>query len=216
MGFERAARTARLAALALLTDARKERRRDGQQLRGRDEWRFIPVRKTRAMIEALCASARCRSINWKPGPASAPSGSIWCSARINFCETISAIIADEMAIGVMNNKTRRCASFQFREGCRWKWWSSAGLLGSAPIMAVNRFSSDGFIRRGGRSRPLQSLRNLEMPVYEITCDLILLATCGCERYRSRNKSKPKPDLSGTWELIAKPKQRQQVELVQSA
>jgi len=75
-------------------------------------------------------------------------------------ETIAAIIADEMAIGVMNNKTTAVRIIPVPGRDVGEMVEFGGLLGSAPIMPVNRFSSEVFIRRGGRiPAPVQSLRN---------------------------------------------------------
>ena len=75
-------------------------------------------------------------------------------------ETIAAIIADEMAVGVMNNKTTAVRIIPVPGRKVGDMVEFGGLLGSAPIMAVSRFSSDQFIRRGGRiPAPVQSLRN---------------------------------------------------------
>jgi len=75
-------------------------------------------------------------------------------------ETIAAIIADEMAIGVMNNKTTAVRIIPVPGREVGETVEFGGLLGSAPIMHVNRFLSDQFIRRGGRiPAPVQSLRN---------------------------------------------------------
>jgi len=75
-------------------------------------------------------------------------------------ETIAAIIADEMAIGVMNNKTTAVRIIPVPGKEVGEMVEFGGLLGSAPIMQVSRFSSERFIRRGGRiPAPIQSLRN---------------------------------------------------------
>ena len=67
-------------------------------------------------------------------------------------ETIAGIIADEMAIGVINNKTTAV-----REGDTLEF---GGLFGSAPVMPVNQFAGSVFAHRGGRfPAPLNSLKN---------------------------------------------------------
>ena len=64
-------------------------------------------------------------------------------------ETIAGIIADEMAIGVINNKTTAVRVLEF-----------GGLFGSAPVMPVNQFAGNVFAHRGGRfPAPLNSLKN---------------------------------------------------------
>jgi uncharacterized protein (UPF0210 family) len=75
-------------------------------------------------------------------------------------ETIAAIIADEMAIGVMNNKTTAVRIIPAPGKVVGDVVEFGGLLGSAPVMPVNSFSSSVFIRRGGRiPAPIHSLRN---------------------------------------------------------
>ena len=75
-------------------------------------------------------------------------------------ETLSAIIADEAAIGMINKKTtavRIIPVIGMQEG---EIVEFGGLLGRAPIMGVKPFSSEKMIKRGGRiPAPLQSLIN---------------------------------------------------------
>ena len=75
-------------------------------------------------------------------------------------ETLSAIIADEAAIGMINQKTTAVRIIP-APGCKvGDRVEFGGLLGSAPVMPVSRFSSADFIARGGRiPAPLHSLRN---------------------------------------------------------
>ncbi|MPM78043.1 hypothetical protein SDC9_125053 [bioreactor metagenome] len=74
--------------------------------------------------------------------------------------TISAIIADEISIGVINSKTtavRLIPAYGKDVGDEVEF---GGLLGKAPIIAVNPYGCDNFIKRGGRiPAPIQSLRN---------------------------------------------------------
>ena len=74
--------------------------------------------------------------------------------------TISAIIADEIAIGTVNNKTtavRIIPAPGLKEGDTVEF---GGLLGEGPVMRVNPFGSEKFIARGGRiPAPIHSLRN---------------------------------------------------------
>src|SRR5437763_8596957 len=75
-------------------------------------------------------------------------------------ETIAAIIADEMAIGVMNNKTTAVRIIPAPGKDVGEQVEFGGLLGTAPIVPVNRFACADFIRRGGRiPAPIHSLRN---------------------------------------------------------
>jgi uncharacterized protein (UPF0210 family) len=74
--------------------------------------------------------------------------------------TIAAIIADEMAIGMVNNKTTAARLIPVPGKKAGDWAEFGGLLGGAPIMAVNPASSDAFIARGGRiPAPIHSFRN---------------------------------------------------------
>ena len=75
-------------------------------------------------------------------------------------ETISAIIADEAAIGMVNSKTTAVRILPVEGKHVGDRIEMGGLLGSAPIMPVHKKSSSAFIRRGGRiPAPLQSLKN---------------------------------------------------------
>ena len=75
-------------------------------------------------------------------------------------ETISAIIADEAAIGVINNKTTACRLIPVIGKGVGETAVFGGLLGEAPIIPLHREVSTDFINRGGRiPAPLHSLRN---------------------------------------------------------
>ena len=75
-------------------------------------------------------------------------------------ETISAIIADESAIGMVNNKTTAVRIIPVPGKGVGDVVEFGGLLGSAPIIPVHPESAAAFIARGGRiPAPLQSLRN---------------------------------------------------------
>src|SRR6266849_227291 len=160
MGFERAGTHGTTAALALLTDAVKKGGAMASGSVGGMSGAFIPVSEDAGMIEAA-----------RLGALSLDKLEAWtsvCSVGIDMvavpgstsAETISAIIADEMAIGVMNNKTTAVRIIPVPGRVVGDMVEFGGLLGSAPIMAVSRFSSDQFIRRGGRiPAPVQSLRN---------------------------------------------------------
>ena len=160
MGFERAGAHGTTAALAMLTDAVKKGGAMASNSVGGMSGAFIPVSEDAGMIEA----ARVGALTLEKLEA-------WtsvCSVGIDMvavpgstsAETIAAIIADEMAIGVMNNKTTAVRIIPVPGRDVGEMVEFGGLLGSAPIMAVNRFSSDQFIRRGGRiPAPVHSLRN---------------------------------------------------------
>jgi hypothetical protein len=75
-------------------------------------------------------------------------------------ETLAAIIADEIAIGVVNNKTTAVRIIPVPGKDVGDKVVYGGLLGEAPIMPVSRFGSEAFIRLGGRiPAPIISLRN---------------------------------------------------------
>jgi len=160
IGFERAGAHGTTAALALLTDAVKKGGAMAGSSVGGMSGAFIPVSEDAGMIEAA-----------RVGALSLEKLEAWtsvCSVGIDMvavpgstsAETIAAIIADEMAIGVMNNKTTAVRIIPVPGREVGEMIEFGGLLGSAPIMAVSRFSSDQFIRRGGRiPAPVHSLRN---------------------------------------------------------
>src|SRR6184192_1198245 len=160
MGFERAGTHGTTAALALLTDAVKKGGAMASGHVGGMSGAFIPVSEDSAMIEA--AQIGALSLEKLEAMTSV------CSVGLDMVavpgdtppEVIAAIIADEMAIGVMNNKTTAVRIIPVPGREVGDLVEFGGLLGSAPIMAVSRFSSDQFIRRGGRiPAPVQSLRN---------------------------------------------------------
>jgi uncharacterized protein (UPF0210 family) len=121
---------------------------------------FIPVSEDEGMIAAVQAGA----LNIEKLEAMTAV----CSVGLDMiavpgdtsAETIAAIIADEAAIGVINNKTtavRIIPAIGKKVGDSVEF---GGLLGRAPIMPVNTFSSKLFIERGGRiPAPVHSLRN---------------------------------------------------------
>jgi uncharacterized protein (UPF0210 family) len=75
-------------------------------------------------------------------------------------ETIAAIIADEMAIGVINNKTTGVRIIPAPKKGPGDWVKFGGLLGEAPVMPIKDGASHTFIHRGGRiPAPLKGLNN---------------------------------------------------------
>jgi uncharacterized protein (UPF0210 family) len=160
MGFERAGAPGTTAALALLTDAVKKGGAMASGHVGGMSGAFIPVSEDATMIEA----ARVGALTLEKLEA-------WtsvCSVGLDMiavpgatsAETIAAIIADEMAIGVVNNKTTAVRIIPAPGKTVGDTVEFGGLLGSAPVMPVNRYSPDIFIRRGGRiPGPIHSLRN---------------------------------------------------------
>jgi len=75
-------------------------------------------------------------------------------------DTLAGIIADEMAIGVMNHKTTAVRVIPVPGKVAGEWVEFGGLLGRAPIMPVSRGSCSAFVRRGGIiPAPVTSFRN---------------------------------------------------------
>ena len=75
-------------------------------------------------------------------------------------DTIAGIIADEMAIGMINKKTTAVRIIPVPGKNIGEEVVYGGLLGKAPIMNINNLSSTGFVRRGGRiPAPIHSLNN---------------------------------------------------------
>lgn len=160
MGFERAGTHGTTAALALLTDAVKKGGAMASGSVGGMSGAFIPVSEDAGMIEAA-----------QVGALSLEKLEAWtsvCSVGIDMvavpgatsAETIAAIIADEMAVGTMNNKTTAVRIIPVPGREVGEMVEFGGLLGRAPIMPVSVFSPAVFIRRGGRiPAPIHSLRN---------------------------------------------------------
>ncbi|MBW2736057.1 MAG: PFL family protein [Deltaproteobacteria bacterium] len=160
MGLEHAGAPGSTAALALLTDAVKKGGLMASSSVGGLSGAFIPVSEDHAMIEA----ARCGALSIEKLEAM----SAVCSVGLDMvaipgdtpAETISAIIADEISIGVVNNKTTAVRILPIpgkKAGESWEW---GGLLGTAQVQAVNPFGCAGFVRHGGRvPAPLISMRN---------------------------------------------------------
>ena len=147
-------------ALALLNDAVKKGGVMASSSVGGLSGAFIPVSEDAGMI----AAAREGALSLEKLEAM----TCVCSVGLDMIaipgdtsvETIAGIIADEMAIGVINGKTtavRVIPAIGHVEGDLLKF---GGLFGSAPVMAVNQYAGTVFARRGGRfPAPLNSLRN---------------------------------------------------------
>ena len=153
LGLETCGTHGTTAALALLNDAVKKGGVMASSSVGGLSGAFIPVSEDEGMIAAAekleamtCVCSVGLDMIAVPGDTPA--------------ETISAIIADEAAVGMVNSKTtavRLLPAPGKKEGDRIVL---GGLLGSAPVIPVHRESSELFIKRGGRiPAPLQSLKN---------------------------------------------------------
>ena len=160
MGLERCGTHGTTAALALLNDAVKKGGAMASSAVGGLSGAFIPVSEDTGMIRAVQEGA----LNLEKLEAM----TCVCSVGLDMIaipgdtrpETIAAIIADEAAIGVCNNKTTGVRIIPVPGKVTGEMVEFGGLLGRAPVMAVNNFSSTKFIRRGGRiPAPIHSLRN---------------------------------------------------------
>jgi uncharacterized protein len=160
MGLERTGTHGSTAALALLVDAVKKGGAMASSYVGGLSGAFIPVSEDRGMIEA----ARAGTLSL----AKLEAMTAVCSVGLDMvavpgdtpASTISAIIADEVAIGVMNRKTTGVRIIPVPGKGVGQEAVFGGLLGVAPIMAVNQESAERFIHKGGRiPAPLQSLIN---------------------------------------------------------
>ncbi|MBQ1302146.1 MAG: PFL family protein [Firmicutes bacterium] len=160
IGLEHAGAPGTTAALAMLNDAVKKGGVMASSHVGGLSGAFIPVSEDEGMIEA----ARIGALTLEKLEAM----TCVCSVGLDMiaipgdtsAATISGIIADEAAIGVINNKTtavRLVPAIGKKVGDEV---SFGGLLGSAPIIAVNPFKCDELVERGGRMpAPIHSMRN---------------------------------------------------------
>ena len=160
MGLESVGTHGTTAALALLNDAVKKGGVMASSHVGGLSGAFIPVSEDAGMIKAAQSGALTLE--------KLEAMTCVCSVGLDMIavpgdtpwETLSAIIADEAAIGVINTKTtavRIIPAPGKKVGDRVDF---GGLLGSAPVMPLNPCSSSIFINRGGRiPAPLSSLRN---------------------------------------------------------
>ncbi|GHV17377.1 hypothetical protein FACS189493_4870 [Spirochaetia bacterium] len=160
MGLEAAGTHGTTAALAMLTDMVKKGGVMASTHVGGFSGAFIPVSED----EGMAASVRSGAISLDKLEAMTSV----CSVGLDMialpgdtsAATISAIIADEMAIGMVNSKTTAVRVIPVPGKKAGDWAEFGGLLGGAPIMAVNPARSDVFISRGGRiPAPIHSFRN---------------------------------------------------------
>jgi hypothetical protein len=160
MGLERVGTHGSTAALALLNDAVKKGGAMASSHVGGLSGAFIPVSEDAAMIDAATIGA----ITFDKLEAM----TCVCSVGLDMiavpgdttAETISAIIADEAAIGMINRKTTAVRIIPAPGKKVGDMVEFGGLLGRAPVMALNPYSSKAFVERGGRiPAPLQALNN---------------------------------------------------------
>ena len=160
MGLECCGAHGTTAALALLNDAVKKGGVMASSHVGGLSGAFIPVTEDAGMIHA----AECGALTLTKLEAMTAV----CSVGLDMIaipgdtpsEVISAIIADEAAIGMVNSKTTAVRVIPAIGKKVGDELSFGGLLGNGPVMEVNRYSPAKFIGRGGRiPAPMQSLKN---------------------------------------------------------
>ena len=160
MGLEKCGAPGTTAALAILNDSVKKGGSMASSYVGGLSGAFIPVSEDAGMIKAVEAGALCME--------KLEAMTCVCSVGLDMIAipgdtppaTISAIIADEAAIGMINRKTTAVRLIPVpgkKVGDRVEF---GGLLGGAPVMKVSSFSSEDFIARGGRiPAPITALNN---------------------------------------------------------
>ena len=160
MGLEVCGTHGTTAALALLNDAVKKGGVMASNHVGGLSGAFIPVSEDEGMI----AAAKTGALHLDKLEAM----TCVCSVGLDMiavpgdtpASTLSAIIADEAAIGVVNTKTTAVRIIPAVGKKVGDMLEFGGLLGSAPIMPVHEFSSEAFVARGGRiPAPMHSLKN---------------------------------------------------------
>ncbi len=160
MGLESCGCCGTTAALAMLNDAVKKGGVMASNHVGGLSGAFIPVSEDEGMIQAVMR----KSLSIEKLEAMTAVCSVGIDMVVIPGDTsaavISALIADEAAIGMVNSKTtavRVIPAIGYKPGDTLNF---GGLLGYAPIMDINTFSPEVFVARGGRiPAPLQSLKN---------------------------------------------------------
>lgn len=160
MGLECCGAHGTTAALALLNDAVKKGGAMASSSVGGLSGSFIPVSEDAGMIAAVEKGGLSL--------AKLEAMTAVCSVGLDMIavpgdtppEIIAALIADEMAIGVINNKTTAVRVIPAPGKKVGDKVAFGGLLGEAPVMAVNNYAPHRFVRRGGRiPAPLRALTN---------------------------------------------------------
>lgn len=160
IGLEYAGAPGTTAALALLNDQVKKGGVMASSYVGGLSGAFIPVSEDQRMIDAVSAGALTLE--------KLEAMTCACSVGLDMIAipgdtspaTISGIIADEMALGMINQKTTAVRLIPVIGKTVGDQAEFGGLLGYAPIMPVNRFACDKFVNRGGRiPAPIHSFKN---------------------------------------------------------
>jgi uncharacterized protein (UPF0210 family) len=160
MGVSRMGRPGSTAALALLIDAVKK---GGAMASGRVgglSGTFIPVSEDAGMIRAVKEGALTLEKLEALTSVCSVGMDMFAIPGSTPADVISAIIADELAIGIANNKTTSVRVIPVPGKKAGQIIHFGGLLGSAPIMPVSKKASAAFIHRKGRMpAPIKALRN---------------------------------------------------------
>ena len=160
IGLEYAGAPGTTAALALLNDQVKKGGVMASSYVGGLSGAFIPVSEDQGMIDAVVANALTLE--------KLEAMTCVCSVGLDMiaipgdtkATTISGIIADEMAIGMVNQKTTAVRLIPVIGKGVGETVEFGGLLGYAPIMPVNQYSCDAFVNRTGRiPAPIHSFKN---------------------------------------------------------
>ena len=160
IGLEHPGAPGTTAALALLNDQVKKGGIMASSYVGGLSGAFIPVSEDQGMIDAVEAGALTLE--------KLEAMTCVCSVGLDMiaipgstrATTISGIIADEMAIGMINQKTTAVRLIPVIGKDVGEIVEFGGLLGYAPVMPVNKFSCDAFVNRGGRiPAPVHSFKN---------------------------------------------------------
>ena len=160
IGVEYAGAPGTTAALALLNDQVKKGGVMASSYVGGLRGAFIPVSEDQGMIDAVKAGALTLE--------KLEAMTCVCSVGLDMiaipgntpASTISGIIADEMAIGMVNQKTTAVRLIPVVGKGVGEIVEFGGLLGYAPIMPVNQYSCEAFVNRGGRiPAPIHSFKN---------------------------------------------------------
>ena len=160
IGLERAGAPGTTAALALLNDQVKKGGVMASSYVGGLSGAFIPVSEDQGMIDAVNEGALTLE--------KLEAMTCVCSVGLDMiaipgdtpATTISGIIADEAAIGMVNQKTTAVRVIPVIGKGVGETVEFGGLLGYAPVMPVNKFSCEAFVNRGGRiPAPIHSFKN---------------------------------------------------------
>ena len=160
MGLEKCGCAGTTACLALLNDAVKKGGVMASSHVGGLSGAFIPVSEDAGMIDAAaCGALKIEKLEAMTAVCSVGLDMIVIPGDTP-AEVISAILADEAAIGMINSKTTAVRLIPAIGKHAGDVLEFGGLLGRAPIMEVSRYSPSRFINRGGRiPAPIQSLKN---------------------------------------------------------